>query len=193
MIEINLLPPELRVVHKTKKISFDFKPNKLLSFMPIAVGLIILIHIFLIIRGTVKASQYRTLKNKLHSLEPQRKTLEDFNKENAILSQDALAIQQMTGQRIIWSQKLNRLSMDLPSGIWFSDLAVTPKDFLLQASAVSLSKEEMNIITKLIDNLKNDPAFIQDFNSLELNSVQRRVIGGYDVIDFILTGALKPR
>jgi Tfp pilus assembly protein PilN len=193
MIEINLLPAELRVAHKSKKISIDFKPNKLLSFIPILVGLIVLIHIFLAIGEAVKASQYRTLKNKLLKLEPQRKELEDFNKEHTILLQDAQTIQQMIGQRIIWSQKLNRLSMDLPSGIWFSDLAVTQKDFTLLASAVSLNKEEMNIITKLIDNLKNDPVFIQDFNSLELNSVQRRGIGGYDVIDFILTGALKPK
>jgi len=193
MIEINLLPAELRVAPKSKKISIDLKPNKLLALIPILVGLIVLIHIFLAIGGALKASQYRALKNKLLKLEPQRKELEDFNKEYSILLQDAQAIQQMIGQRIIWSQKLNRLSIDLPSGIWFSDLSVTPKDFILQASAVSLNKEEMNIITKLIDNLKNDPVFIQDFSNLELNSVQRRVIGGYDVIDFILTGTLKPK
>lgn len=193
MIEINLLPPEFKVTRKAKKISLDLKPDKFLLFIPVLLGLIILAHIFLVIKITAQAGKQRELKNKLLKLEPQRKIMDDFNQAHATLSQDVQAIQQMTGQRVLWSQKLNRLSMDLPSGIWFRDLAVTPKDFLLYASAVSLNKEEMNIITKLIDSLKTDPAFIRDFNSLELNSVQRRVIGGWDVIDFILTGALKPK
>jgi Tfp pilus assembly protein PilN len=100
-------------------------------------------------------------------------------------------IQQLIGQRINWAEKLNKLSLNLPSGVWFNEIQVNSKEFILKASVISLQKEEMNLINAFIDNLKNDKDFFKDFNNLELNSAQKRVIGGYDVTDFILVGILK--
>ena len=190
---LNLLPEELKAITKRKRTGFSIEVKYFLYLIPFILGILICAHIYLTILIIAKNSQLYILNKKWQSLEPQRKTLENFNKEYAIFSQDALAIKELTEQRINWSQKLNKLSLDLPSGIWFNEISVLGKDFILQGSVVSLQKEEMSLIKKLIDNLKNDPDFFKNFGTLELSSAQKKTIGSYEVVDFILTGTLKPK
>jgi Tfp pilus assembly protein PilN len=138
-----------------------------------------------------KNYQFGALNRKWQSLEPERKKLENFNKGYRLSVDDAKVMQQLIIQKLNWSEKLNKLSLDLPSGVWFNELSLRGKNFVLKGSALSLQKEEVSLINQFMDNLKKDTNFFKDFISLELSSVQRRVIAGYDVIDFILTGALK--
>lgn len=193
MIEINLLPEELKLKAKAKKIGLAIEPKRLLYFIPLIFGLLIIIHICLAGILAAKNSRLNVLNNKWQQFLPQRKSLEDFRKEYAFLSADAQVIQQLQKLRINWSDKLNKMSLYLPSGIWFNEISVSPKDFSLKASVVSLEKEEMGMINEFVRNLKNDAGFFKDFNNLELSSIQRKVIGGYDIIDFILAGTLKPK
>ena len=126
MVEINLLPEELKARPKVKKIgvAVGFKPEYALYFIPLAFGILICAHIFLGIVNVAKSNQYRILNSQWKKLEPQRKLLESFNKENTVFSESAKAIQQLTEQRLNWAQKLNRLSACLPVGIWFNGLSV---------------------------------------------------------------------
>jgi hypothetical protein len=96
-------------------------------------------------------------------------------------------------RKLNWSEKLNKLSLNLPSGIWFNELSVSKKDFILKGSVLSLQKEEMNLVNKFIDSLKKDMVFFKDFTRLELSSIQMKTVVGYDVFDFVLTGKLKSR
>lgn len=191
MIEINLLPEELRV--KAQKTMPGTPPTQILYFIPFIFGLLIIIHIYLVGLFIIKSSQLNALNNRWQNLAPQRKSLEDLRKEYALLSTDVKVIQQLFKQRINWSEKLNNLSLNLPNGIWFNEISISPKDFNLKASVVSLTREEMGLINEFIRNLKNDATFFKDFNNLELSSVQRKVIGGYETIDFILQGTLKSK
>lgn len=189
MIEINVLPEELKI--KAKKIGIE--PRQILYFIPLVFLILVIIHIYL--AGTLIIRNFRlnALNNKWHNLEPQRKTWEDFQREYVVLSDDAKVIQQLISQRINWSEKLNKLSLQLPYGVWFNEISLTSSDLILRGSVISLQKEEMNLINKFMDNLKNDTGFFKDFNTIELSSIQRKVIGGYDVIDFNLAGKLKSR
>jgi Tfp pilus assembly protein PilN len=189
MIEINLLPEELKT--KAKKIAKSTQLSQLLYFIPLAFGILIIIHIYLFGVFITKSLQFGALNNKWEMLQPQRKILEDFKKGYEAPSSDASIIKQLIGQRIFWSAKLNKLSLNLPKGTWFKELSIDHKNFILKGSVVSLQKEEMNLINKFMDNLKKDRDFFKDFSNLELTSVQRKVIGGYDVADFILVGTLK--
>lgn len=200
MIEIDLLPEELKVRHKgkTKKPAAaieawlsDFKVKYLIYLIPLALGILICTHIYLGLMCFVKGRALRQLDKKWQGLEQQRKELEVFNSEYAVISEDAKAIQQISQSRINWAQKLNLLSLGLPPGVWYSEISVSPKEFILQGTVVALQKEEMALINKLISSLKNDPDFFKDFSSLELGSVQKRTVGSYDIFDFILQGALK--
>jgi Tfp pilus assembly protein PilN len=189
MIEINLLPQELKP--KVKKKILGIESEQAIYIIPLVFGILIILHILLGGILLLKNSQLKLLNIKWRSLETQRKNLEDFQKECALLSADAKVTQQLLSSRINWSEKLYKLSLYLPSGVWFNELSVTSGDFILQASVISLQKEELGLIHQFIDKLKNDHMFFKDFNSLELKSVERRVIGGYDVLDFVLVGTLK--
>lgn len=192
MIEINLLPEELKV--KTKRVGkVSIESKYFLYLIPLVFAVLILAHICLAAVGIVKSFQFSQLNSKWKKLEPQRELLNNLKKGYDVLASDAKLIQELNSRRLNWSEKLNRLSQDLPSGIWFNEILVSRKDFVLKASVVSLQREEMSLINKFIDSLKNDTRFLRDFNNLELGSIQKKSVGGYDVVDFILTAKLKAK
>jgi len=189
MIEINLLPDELKV--KLKKKAISVRSKQILCFVPVVLGLLLVIHIYLISITLTRGVHLAALNNKWQRLQPQRKMLEDFKKEYEGETKYSSVIQKINNQRIIWAEKLNKLSLDLPAGVWFKEITITRKDFALKACVVSLRKDEMNLINKFIESLKKDVNFFKDFKGLELTSVQTKVIGGYDVTEFNLAGTLK--
>ncbi len=192
MIEINLLPEELKT--KTRKLGkVSIKSKSFLYLFPLVFAVLILVHICLAAGAIVKISQFSILNNKWKKLQPQRELLNNLKKEYDVLASTAKLIEELNSRRNNWSEKLNQLSLNLPSGIWFNEITVSQKDFILKGSAVSLQKEEMSLINKFIESLKNNTAFTRGFNNLELSSVQRKSIVGYDVVDFILTVKLKAR
>ncbi len=189
MIEINLLPPELKTTAKKMTI----QENYLLYIIPGLIGIIIFIHLFLGLSVAIKKIQLGALSKKWNSLESQRKTLEDLQGGHDISHSESRVIQQAMAKRINWAKKLNKLSLKLPLGVWFNEITVSPKNFILKGSVISLQQEEMNSINKFIENLKSDTDFLNDFNSLELGPIQRRTVGGYDIVDFILSGSPKAK
>jgi len=200
MIEINLLPEELRnrvaKVNKPETVIVDtqgLEPKHFILLIPLIFALLICGQLTAGIMGIARASQLHILNGKWKSLEPQRKVLEEFNDKYALVSEDAQAVQQLMRNRIIWSEKLNKLSLNLPSGVWFNGLAANSKELILKGSVISLNKEELNLIKQLIDNLKSDSGFFRDFATLELGSAEKKTIGSYDVTEFILNATLKAK
>ncbi len=191
MIEINLLPEELK--SKAKKSKKARELNQVLYFVPLLFGILLIIHLSLATVFAFRAYQINMLNAKWRSLEPQRKLLAQSRQEYDFLSQDSRITQQLELQGIGWAQKLKRLSADLPSGIWFNEAVFSSKECVLKGSVISLKKEEMSLINRLIGNLKADALFFKDFSSLELSSVQMRSLGGYNVVDFVLTAKPKGR
>ncbi|MBN1913550.1 MAG: hypothetical protein JW788_04030 [Candidatus Omnitrophica bacterium] len=188
MITINLLPEELRV---TRKINYK-DPQYILLLVIIIFSLLLANHIFLFVSDIVKTVSLNSLNSKWQKLQPNMKEVEEFRaKHDLLASSDTVLMQQLLAVKLNWPQKLNRLSLDLPSGVWFNDVSFSAKTLFISCSAVSLQKEEMGMINKFIDNLKNDKSFFNDFVSLELGSVQRRMIAAYEVVDFSLSAALK--
>lgn len=95
------------------------------------------------------------------------------------------------GKRIIWAEKLNIISNELPSGIWLKRLIVTEELFSLQGVAVSLRAEEMDLIGSFLGNLKTEQGFYADFSDLAVKSIQRRSIKVVEVVDFTIAGLFK--
>ncbi len=201
MIEINLLPEELRVKTKTKSLEHEtvtkhavFSQEQLFIYaIPALLGVLICAHIYFAVISISKSSQLVALNRQWIELEPQKKVLDEFNNEYFAVSQDASLIQSLNSKRILWAVKLNKLSLNLPSGVWFNQVTITAKDIVIQGSVISLAKEEISLINKLLENLKIDSDFSKDFTSFELSSVQKKNVAGYDIADFILTGVLRAR
>lgn len=190
MIEINLLPQESK--DKIKKRSLELPQLKIyLYLVPLLVGILVCLHIYLAVFALLRNFQYQALSAKWERLKPERAKIEVLKKNYTVASSGAEMIQRLAGKNISWSEKLNKLSLCLPKGVWFDKIVVGPGEFELNGSAISLQKEELTLINKFMDNLKKDTAFYKDFSSLELGPVQRRTIATYDVLDFTLNGKLK--
>lgn len=187
MIEINLLPDNLKI--QAKKI--DFKAKRFLSLLPWVVAVLVVLHIYLFTATFIQGYQLGALNKKWRVLEPKRNLLAGFKEEYDTLSSDSATIKQLMSQRISWAEKLNKLSLSLPSGVWLNTISFSRKEFTLKGSVISLQKEEMGLINKFLDTLKNDAGFFKDFTKLEVSSIERKTIGSYDIIDFILLGTLR--
>jgi len=186
MIEINLLPEELKLRNKAGLTPQDYA-------VYIAAGLVaalLVLHLTLgfifIIRQLHLGVQTATWK----SQEPLLKKVENFKQEYAYLFQDG----HLPGQEnLSWSQKLNSLSNDLPAGIWLNELASNGRNFQLKGSIFSLQKNEVGLMNEFLDALKKDRSFFGNFVSLEPGPLKRRVIVSYEVVDFSLQGIIKAR
>lgn len=187
MIEINLLPEELKT--QIKSPGFDLK--NLLYLIPLGCSIIILLHIYLGVINISLSNKYRVLNAKWKEVEPQIKALEDTKKENNLSSQDAAAIEQFIKERVNWAEKLNKLSLHLPSGVWFNQFIVKNNEFILKAAVVSEEKEEMGLINQFLSSLKADKQFSGDFKNLELGPVKREILNSYDIVNFSITGTVK--
>lgn len=197
MIEINLLPEELRnrVVKplKTEALKTGAKPGaqQLILLVPVIFIVLIIVHIVMVFSGIAKASQLNMLKAKWNKAAPERKILEDFKNEHTLNSGVTNEMQKLLNERITWADKLNRLSLALPPGVWFEAISVSGKVFLLEGKAASLNKDEISLLRNFIDGLKNKPDFTKNFSSLELSSIQKEAIAGQEVADFKIAGTLK--
>jgi Tfp pilus assembly protein PilN len=199
MIEINLLPEELRnrVIKQPKApvAESSIKPglNHALLLVPVIFGLLIIVHILFLFLSILRSRESALLKSRWEQSAPQRKAIEDFKIEYSLTSGDTQGLQQLLNSRICWADKLNKISALLPSGVWVEYISVTEKEFQLHGKAVSLNKEEVSLIRQFLDALKNDASFYKDFLSLELSAVQNGLVGGIEVADFGLSGVFKAR
>ncbi|MBU1905411.1 MAG: hypothetical protein KJ923_00220 [Candidatus Omnitrophica bacterium] len=192
MIEINLLPEELqKKLAKSRKAQYKINTRYLLFIIPFMLGILICVHLYVGVLAIATKTRLIQLDRKWKAFSADRKTLESFNVEHSLMSEDAWITEQLIGKRIIWSEKLNKLSLHLPIGIWFTGISATDSDLALYGSVVSLEQDEVSSIKQFIDSLKSDSTFFNDFDNLEVNSVKSRKIGGYEIADFYLLGKLK--
>jgi Tfp pilus assembly protein PilN len=191
MIEINLLPEAQRIRPSSNKQGAAVDPALLAKAALLVFITLLFVNICLAAALFVKNLQFTGLNSKWEKLGPQRKIVDDFNNENSVLTQEGRVIESLIQQRINWPEKLNILSFKLPSGIWFTRLSVSQKEFTLLASVISLQKQEMNLIKKFMDTLQSESSFTKNIEKLQLNSVEKNIIGGYEVANFTISGLIK--
>lgn len=192
MIEINLLPDGMGLQKRRNKPAAGVPDlRRFLYLIPAIVLLTVILHIYLAVLGIGKNNLLQALSKQWEAAAPQRRELDDFNQKYALMSESIEAIRSLGGNRVAWAPKLDSLSRNLPAGIWFKGIMLKPGNFTLEGSVISLEKEEMNQVKAFIENLKKDEAFTEDFDNMELGSVERRALGDFNIIDFTLTGKLK--
>ncbi len=189
MIEINLLPEELKVKVKKAQVESQLDYTPLIGVL--LAGLILLVNLVLGLNSLAKSGQIKSLNAKWKKMIPQQKASEEFKRGFISQPEDADIISQLLSQKVSWPRKLNELCSSLPNGVWFNNLALTDKNFVLSCTVVSLQKDEMSLINKFMDNLRQNKNFFADFRKLELGVVQRKTIVSYEVVDFTVLGELK--
>jgi Tfp pilus assembly protein PilN len=197
MIEINLLPEEQRA--KTRKAVSNapvnpvagFDPTYLIYIVPTVTAILLVTHLYLGFVAFSKQSGIASANKEWAGLESQRQKITSYKSESEVNSRDAMIIDELTKKSIRWSEKLNRICLDLPPGVWFSEMVISRKSLEIKASAFSLDSNGVDLVNKFIFNLKNDRSFFNDFISVETGNMVTKRLGSYEVMDFSLSGVLK--
>lgn len=200
MIEINLLPPELK---KKKTLHVEvkqiFSPRILLTFL----GYFVLAHTVILTASFISAKRLDIIKTNWNGLSPQRAKIAQLNTDYADIQQKVLLIEKLIGERILWAKKLNLLSDLLVNGVWLNQLSLDARiegkkekpayiSLTIRGSAASRAKNEPALIGKFIQNLKGSSEFTADFVEIELGPIRQRQITQTTIMDFVLTAQFTP-
>ncbi len=191
MIEINLLPEELR--KKEERVN-------LLSELPIKRSAVIVVIVFfgLQILATLGAFY---LSVHFNWMKAETAKLKEINKE--ILSQktSTLFIKKRieqgdiaTRRPFLWSSLLNALSDSITKGVWLTNFSITSdskiKQLKLEGSLVGRG-EETALAGKFIKELKANLLFGELFSEIELATMKQKRIKEFDVYDFAVVCSFK--
>lgn len=192
MIEINLLPEEQRV--KSKKAAAPaggtFDPTYLVYVIPVVAAVLLITQLYLGCVFFSKQGRLKVLNKEWSGFASERQKIAGFKTASEVDSQDARIIDELTGKSVYWAEKLNRLSLDLPPGLWFNEIDISRKSLEIKASVFSLESNAVDLVNKFLFNLKNDRDFFKDFSGVETGNMLTKKIGSYEVMDFTVTGTL---
>ncbi|MFH1045461.1 MAG: hypothetical protein V1727_00670 [Candidatus Omnitrophota bacterium] len=198
MIEINLLPTELRE-KKTLAVPQIFQAK----LVGIVVLCILATHLLLIVVAAMSAKRLAHFKVKLQTLTPKGKEVAQLQVELNEANKKIPMIEQLMQNRILWSKKLSRVNDLMVPRVWLSEFSLreekeelenkgTGKLLIIRGSAASRTKDEPALVGMFMQNLKDDPVFSEDFSDIELGPIRKRLIGDTEVMDFNLYCRIKP-
>ncbi len=184
MIIINLLPKNLR--RTERKIVLPYK-----AYVLMGVVVFLVLHLVLLFAAGVKQVHVASLRHNWGHLAPQSKEFLARRGEIQAVASEVASLKTFLDRPFSLTEMLSVLAGAVPSGLWLDRLALSPENIMIQGSVVSLSQNEMTIIGKFLQEIRAHKTFSAAFEKIELNSVQRRTVKSYDVVDFVLVANRK--
>lgn len=184
MIIINLLPQNLKKAER--KIILPYK-----SYLLMLLAFFVVLHFCLFSLSVINKIHIAALKSSWARMEPGSKDAASTRVDIKGLEAKVDSMKTDFSRKMSLTDLLSSLNAAVPNGLWLERFTFSDEGLLIQGSVVSLARNEMTIIGKFLQDLKNSKTFSSVFSKIELNSVQRRMIKTYDVVDFILIGELK--
>ncbi len=184
MITINLLPRNLK--RSDQKIVLPYK-----SYIVLLFTVFVCLHLLLFSLAVLKKVQVAALKNNWTRFEPGSKDSSSTRQEIKDLEASATAMKAALTRRASMTELFSTLNAAVPKGLWLERFSFSDEGLVIQGSVISLAKNEMTIIGKFLQDLKSSKVYSGLFSRIELNSVQRRTIKTYDVVDFVLIGEFR--
>ena len=186
MIEINLLPEELRKKKSEPAFNLSIEAEKL-KFLVIGgtIGILILIVIALTLGSFIRKVQINSLLAREKIFSDRFFLVDSINKEIAVLKTKMAVLDQLTKRKFLWTEKLNQLSDLILPGIWFTHVYTDSENrLIIEGSVISKSEEAMAFVGKFMKNIKDDQQFFKDFKNIRLESVQRENKEERDIVNF---------
>ena len=184
MIEINLLPEELRR-KEPLWLSLTQLPIRKAAIMALsiflglqilAVGLIVTAHV----AAAGMRSQAASLKQENRELLARKADLQELKKR-------MWQIQTLTHRNVSWTVLLDALTESITPGVWLRQLSLTDDKKSLKLEGSVLAKGgETAAIGRLIKSLKEHQRFGAFFTDIQLSSMTEKKIKESAVYDFIL-------
>jgi len=194
MIEINLLPSNLRVKKKDSMSLPSF------PIIPIAAGIIIVlvaIQILLWLFVQVKSISRDSLKKKIVSLATSNKEAMGIDSKIKEISSKLDIVDKLSGSRFNVSRKLNDLSDSMVSGVWLRKInikreqpanepGVTRELLVIEGSSVALGQSGEGAIGRFVNSLKDNKSFSSDFDDIELTKKELEKVQNTEIMDFVI-------
>lgn len=194
MIEINLLPPELRVKKK--------EPMKLpsLPIIPVAAGaicLLIAIQVLLLFFIQIKSVSRDSLKKKITLLSASNKEAMGIDKSLKEISSKVELVDGLLNARFNVAKKLNDISDSMVSGVWLRSLdvkkvavlnepGVFKETLVIEGSRIISGGSAEGAIGKFVNSLKENASFLSDFDNIELAKEERKKVENTEIMDFVI-------
>jgi len=193
MININLIPPGLRKNSAgLSAASINIPQEILLGVVGGVVFLILTVHLILGAVWLTAAGHLSFDKLQWQKVLSDKSQLDDIYNKSRELRKKISDISDMTVKKIVvWSPKLNVISDVLPRGMWLRKMVLDKGSLTIEGSVVSKNHDEITNVGNFVSALKKNAAFMKDFSSLEVNSIQRGNRSSMEVADFIITAKLK--
>jgi Tfp pilus assembly protein PilN len=191
MIEINLVPPDLRKKKKKRILpaGFNIPLEVVIGIGGGVLVLLVCLDVFLVFLNIKKIAQHKDFKKQWEEVLPAKENVDSIISQmrDFKVKEEALAKMTNNDQGIVWAKKLNILSDSLPRGVWLNKVSVAEDIFFISGSAISRQKREMISVHSFAANLKKEKIFLEGFRGFELGSIERRNVSSTEIADFLIT------
>ncbi|MDO8748166.1 MAG: hypothetical protein Q7J72_03495 [Candidatus Omnitrophota bacterium] len=181
MIEINLLPKELRRGQKT---AFNLPQGFLKKIVALGISVVILPNILIPALVLAKSLRLKQASKALDNIAPQRKQIDRIREESAKHKALEKLFSGMYSSRLSIAPKLNAVSDGLPQGVWLDEVLFSGENWEIKGKCFSVSSSEMTQIGQFLNVLKSNKDSARAFSSLELGSVQRKKLGPTEIAEW---------
>lgn len=196
MIEINLLPQELRK-REAVKLALPGIPVKgaLVGFFSVFFAAQLLLSALAFYRR----AEISHVRKAVEILKAENREITHQKSEITFARTRLQQVQSITERKFYWSLLLNALSDSVTKGIWLRQFSImetgghpgaTARSLKLDGSVVGPGQETASI-GKFIKELKDNPVLSELWGSVELATINQRKIRDYDVYDFTLACAFR--
>ena len=194
MIELNLLPDELKIKRKQ---SVEWQELPIVPVIAwVTVGVIFL-HAASVSVVEMNKKYLNTLKEEWGSYEPKRKELDSLKKKVEDVNAKVKAIDELTEGRLIWAKKINSVSDSMLPNIWLSTFSYSDEGnkavLLLEGYVSGGSEEGTASVGRFINSLKKNENFFSDFEEVELEDIKRSMVEKQEVMKFRLRCPFKKK
>lgn len=206
MIEINLLPHELRKkvspfagIAKMNLSSIDVKNIPVLHIVIGICGIVVALQIGLFAFGMISSAQLSAVSKRLSELMPQKKEADVLKARVTDINRRSAAIDELMLKRFSWAKKLSALSDCVTPGIWLSELSyderqgvgknnkIMPGSLIMSGFALGAGEQGTSLVRRFIKTLQGNQDFSVHFESIDLVSSRSDKVDGQDVMSFRIT------
>ncbi|MBI3252077.1 MAG: PilN domain-containing protein [Candidatus Omnitrophica bacterium] len=192
MIEINLLPEELREKEPSRIVLPDIPIKKTAVA---AIGIFAAIQILLFVFAFYQRLELFATRREIQSLTLANKTIAAEKSETAAVQAKLKQIQVLTTRKFYWASLLNAVSDSMTRGVWLRNLGVEPaaqnSRILKMEGSVVGAGQETAYVGKFIKELKAHPLLGELFSEIQLSTMNQKKIKEFDVYDFTLVCAFR--
>jgi len=207
MIEINLLPQELRKKpFDFSKINFKGLDIKSIPVFNIIVGIAaaaVLLQLAAFLIGIISSAELASVSRSYNAILADKKEADTLKAKVADINKRSKAIDELMVKRFSWAKKMKDLSDCVTPGIWFSDLyydeepvsgkarTAMPGALVISGYASGTGEQGAALIGRFIKSLQDNKGFYSDIDSIDLVSTKSEKVNNQDVMSFRITCLFK--